>query len=577
MADSYQNEIPSEIQKTYSIWLDCADEEIVQELVELSNNSTQLIDSFHRDLAFGTGGLRAVIGAGPNRMNVHTVRKATQGLATYLLKHFDSPSVSIARDSRHMGMVFCQAAAEVLAANNIRVFLYPRIEPTPALSYAVRKLGCSAGICITASHNPAEYNGYKVYGEDGCQITTEAARAIQEAIDKVSIFDDVKRIDFDTALYRNLVAWIDDSVLDDYIDACLTASLGSAKGSLKVVYTPLHGAGLECVSSILGRVGINDFMVEPDQAIANGDFPTCPYPNPEIHEALKKGLYLAKNVSADLLLATDPDADRVGVAVFNQGSSALLSGNEVGILLLDYICTMRKNRGEDLRNLVVCTTIVSSSMADALSANYGFELRRTLTGFKYIGEQIGKLEKLGQIDRFAFGFEESYGYLAGTSVRDKDAVVASMLICEMARWHQQQGINLAVAMDSLYKKYGYYREKLTSITHPGIDGAKKIGNIMDGLRSNPPRTIAGRRVTRIVDYDDSVEMPICGGTGCPEQQMLPRSNVLEFQLESGYKLIIRPSGTEPKIKAYLFSKGNNSNEANAALEQLDIHTRELLS
>lgn len=564
------------VETEYERWVEHADE-LRDELQALQDDATAQRDAFYRDLAFGTGGLRGIIGAGPNRMNVYTVAKATQGLADYLKARFDEPCVAIARDSRNKGELFCQVAAGVLAANGVRALLYPRIEPTPALSFAVRDLGCSAGICMTASHNPAEYNGYKVYGPDGCQITTQAARDIQAAIDAVDVFDGVRRIGFAQALDEGLASWIGDDTLDRFIDACAAASLSDASGPLKLVYTPLHGAGLECVSRILERIGVRDVVVEPEQAVANGDFPTCPYPNPEVREALERGLALAAAEQADLLLATDPDTDRVGIAVVKDGQPMLLTGNEVGILLLDYVCEMRAARGEDVRDAVVCTTIVSSAMADALSADRGFELRRTLTGFKFIGEQIGLLEAVGQANRFAFGFEESYGYLAGTAVRDKDAVVASMLICEMARWHRVQGRDLVDAMRLLYERYGYYRNGLISISYPGAEGADRMAQITAGLRSQPPAEVAGLAVERMVDYKPGAPMPITGGRGDAEAQQLPGADVLEFQLAGGNKLLVRPSGTEPKIKAYLFVKAESAEAADALLSQLDAAARELLS
>lgn len=574
-------------QDEYVRWTNRADPQLQRELAALRADSKTLHDSFYRNLAFGTGGLRGVIGAGPNRMNVHTVAKATQGLADYLVRHFDEPSVAIARDSRCMGETFCRVAAGVLAANGVRAHLYPRIEPTPALSFAVRDLGCSAGICMTASHNPAEYNGYKVYGADGCQITTEAAREIQAAIDAVDVFDNVKRIDFDEAIGKGLVSWIGDDTLDRYIDACCAVSLADAygaleqshaqSGTLRVAYTPLHGAGLECVSKVLDRMDVCEIAVEPAQAVADGSFPTCPYPNPEVREALERGLAFAAETSSDLLLATDPDADRVGVAVVKQGEPVLLTGNEIGILLCDYVCNMREARGEDLRDLVVCTTIVSSAMADALSTDRRFELRRTLTGFKFIGEQIGLLEKAGQESRFAFGFEESYGYLTGTDVRDKDAVVASLLICEMACWYRARGMDLVDAMEALYEKYECYRNGLMSMEYPGAEGASKMTAIMEGLRSKPPAKLAGLAVECVVDYGSGVAMPIVGGRGDAEPQLLPCADVLEFQLEHGNKLLIRPSGTEPKVKAYLFAKGATAEEADGLLASLLLAAADLLA
>ncbi len=566
-----------DIQQAYRRWLDSVDESDRHALERVAEDPAAIEDAFYRDLSFGTAGLRGVIGMGTNRMNVYTVARATQGLATYLNANFDKPSVAICRDSRNMGEAFMQTAAGVLAANGIRACLYPRIEPTPALSFAVRDLGCAAGINITASHNPAEYNGYKVYGADGCQITSEAARDIQAAIDGCDTFDGVHKMPFDEALAAGLAQWIGEDTLDGFLEAVHAQSLDSEGGELSVVYTPLNGTGLECVTRILKTIGVHDVTVVPEQADPDGNFPTCPYPNPEMREALEKGLELCGSVHPDLLLATDPDADRVGIAVPHDGDYVLLTGNEVGVLLLDFACRMRRVRGEDLASKVAVTTIVSSTMVDALARELGFELRRTLTGFKYIGEQIALLESAGEADRYIFGFEESYGYLAGSHVRDKDAVVASMLICQMARWHRAQGRDLVDAMESLYQHYGYYVNKTISRSYPGAEGAQKMQQITSGLRSQAPATVAGMSVERVVDYSSQVEMPVVGGAaGAGERQTLPAADVIEFQLAGGNKLIVRPSGTEPKIKAYLFAKGATRAESEQVLAQLEQAAGEIL-
>ncbi|MBQ9042805.1 MAG: phospho-sugar mutase [Eggerthellaceae bacterium] len=567
------------IQTTYARWLDRADASLQPELAAMASDEKALQDAFYRDLAFGTGGLRGIVGAGPNRMNIHTIARATQGLADYLSTRYEKPSVAIARDSRRMGREFAETAAEVLAANGIRTLLYPRIEPTPALSWAVRDQACSAGICITASHNPAPYNGYKVYGADGCQITTQAAHDILAAINEVDTFDDPKRMPLADAEKAGLAQWIGDDALDRYIDATAVQSFADtaqAGEPLKVVYTPLHGAGLECVSRILDRIGV-DVVVDPVQSVPDGEFPTCPYPNPEVREALEHGLALCDEVHPDLLLATDPDTDRVGIAVPHEGEYVLLTGNEVGILLLDYVCEMRKRRREDLTDKIAITTIVSSAMADALAADRGFQLRRTLTGFKYIGEQIGFLEEGGQADRFMFGFEESYGYLAGAHVRDKDAVVASMLICEMARWHRAAGRNLVEAMQALYERYGFFKNGLVTVEYPGSEGAKRMGQIMSDLRTNSPASIAELAVESVVDYADGARMPVLNPTVSDETQELPPADVLEFRLEGGNKLIIRPSGTEPKVKAYAFAQAATDDEADELLASLQEAAQTLLS
>lgn len=559
--------------------------ELVAELQSMrtqldAGDATAVEDAFFQDLEFGTGGLRGMLGAGSNRMNVHTVAQATQGLANYLNAHFDNPSVAVAHDSRNKGEVFCETVAGVLAANGVKTYLYPRLEPTPALSFATRDLGCSAGINVTASHNPAAYNGYKVYGPDGCQITTQAAKDIQAAIAAVDVFGGVKSMAFADAVESGLASYIGEDTLDRFIDAVAASSqqveLADGTPDLKLVYTPLNGTGMECVGRILERIGLLDVTVVPEQAKPNGDFPTCPYPNPEIREALELGLKLTENLKADLLLATDPDADRVGIAVHHNGEDVLLTGNEVGVLLTDWLAERAAQQGLELGRKVVISTIVSTSMLDALAAERGFELRRTLTGFKYIGEQIGMLEAAGEANRYLFGFEESYGYLAGTHVRDKDAVVASMLICEMARDYKTRGMDLVDAMDALYQRLGYYRNLTVSLSYPGANGAAQMKAIMERLRTEAPTEVAGLAVEAVIDYAPGVAMPIVGGGETDAPQMLPSANVFELQLAGGHKLIVRPSGTEPKIKAYVFAKGATPQEANELTDAIEQAARELL-
>ena len=558
----------NEFELVFDQWAKLAREEDYAALDILHNDEVSFEDAFYRDLAFGTGGLRGKLGMGPNRMNVYTVGKATQGLADYLNEHFEDPSVALCRDSRHGGEEFVRCAAEVLAANDIRALLYPRIEPTPALSFAVRDLGCSAGINITASHNPAEYNGYKVYGPDGCQITVEAAHEIQAAIDATDIFEGVKRIPFDEGLESGLISHIGEDTLDRYCDAVLGQSTGADCSGLSVVYTPLNGTGLECVSRILERIGVTDVSVVPEQAEPDGDFPTCPYPNPEIREALSKGLDLCESVKPDLLLANDPDADRVGIAVPHDGGYTLLSGNEVGLLLLDFMARRAEAAGKDMSREVAMTTIVSAPMADDLACEHGFELRRTLTGFKFIGEQVGLLERRGREGDFLFGFEESYGYLTGSYVRDKDAVVASMLICEMASAYRAEGLGLYEAMERLYGRYGYWGNNLLSVKYEGPEGADKMAAIMAGLRREGLAEVAGLAVESFTDYSTSAPMPVVNPLPGEEPQTLPASDVLEFRLASGSRVLIRPSGTEPKIKAYVFGKGATREEADAVTASL---------
>lgn len=532
-------------------------------------DSEKLSDAFYRSLAFGTAGLRGTLGVGTNRMNVYTVAQASQGLATYLNAHFENPTVAIARDSRNKGEDFVKAAAGVLAANGIKSFVYPRIEPVPTLSYATRDLKCSAGICVTASHNPAQYNGYKVYGPDGCQIANEAADEIQNTINQTDIFNGVKRMDFDEALEKGLVEWTPDAVLDRFIDAVASQSIGTKPNpDFSVVYTPLNGTGMECMHRILERVGIKNVTVVPEQANPDGNFPTCPYPNPEFREALERGLELCDKVHPDLMLATDPDADRMGVAVPHDGDYKLLTGNEMGILLIDWLTRMKAEAGEDITRKVAVTTIVSTAMPDAIARAKGFEVRRVLTGFKNIGGQMDQLVEAGEGDRFLLGFEESYGYLVGLHARDKDAIVASMLTCEMAAWYAERGKDLYEAMEALYQEYGYYLNGVVNVQFPGEAGAGKMSAIMTGLRENPPAQIAGLPVEGVVDYKTDVEMPVVGGDGSTPAQLLPKSNVLEYRLGEGVKVIVRPSGTEPKIKAYLFSKGATREESQALNDRL---------
>ena len=551
-----------------------SDEELAAELAEMkkaadAGNDSAAVDAFFQDLAFGTAGLRGTLGAGTNRMNIYTVGRATQGFADYLNANFESPSVAIARDSRNKGELFVQVTASILAANGIVAHVYPKISPVPTLSFAVRDLGCSGGICMTASHNPAAYNGYKAYGPDGCQITSEAAKAISASIANTDAFSGVKTMGFDEAVASGMVRWIDDAVLERYYDAVLSKSVSSlsaeqvAEAPLKLVYTPLNGTGLIPVTTVLERAGITDITVVPEQREPNGDFPTCPYPNPEIREAMQKGIDLCEEVHPDLLLATDPDADRVGVACKDGDDYTLLTGNEMGVLLLDYIARMRSERGEDLSDKVAVTTIVSSAMVDALAAEYGFELRRCLTGFKYIGDIITELSDAGQVDRFIFGFEESYGYLSGDHVRDKDAVNASLLICQMAQDYKLRGMNLAQAMRALYEKHGWWLNRTVSVSFPGAAGAETMRGIMAKLREQAPSELAGRAVEAVVDYEGGVNG-------------LPSANVVEFDVEGGNKVIVRPSGTEPKIKLYVFAKDADRAAADALLDALEAAGRELL-
>ena len=532
-------------------------------------------DAFYRDLAFGTGGLRGKLGLGPNRMNSYTVGKATQGLADWLNANLEGPTVALCRDTRRGSEEFVCRSASVLAANGIKTYMYERVEPTPALSFAVRELGCSAGVNITASHNPAAYNGYKVYGADGCQITVAMAEAIQAAIDAVDPFEDVRAMSYDEAVAGGLALTIDESVIEKFVDLAAAQATGVDCSGLRVAYTPLHGVGLECVSRALAKIGVTDVHVVEEQAVQDGDFPTCPYPNPEVREALGLGLELCEETKADLLFATDPDCDRLGIAVPHGGEYRLLSGNEVGLLLLDMLAERAAERGEDLSRGVAVTTVVSAPMADDLASSYGLELRRTLTGFKFIGEQIGLLESQGREADFLFGFEESYGYLAGTHARDKDAVVASVLVCELAAHWKARGLDLYEAMQRLYAEHGFWASALLSKTYEGPEGAADMAAIMAGLRANPPAEVAGLPVDQVVDYAEGAEMPAVNPSD-PEPQRLPPADVLELRLAGGSRAIVRPSGTEPKVKAYVFAKAATMEGADSLLASISAEVESIL-
>lgn len=547
------------------------DPDLQSELSAIENDAEAIQDRFYRDLAFGTGGLRGVIGAGTNRMNIYTVRKATQGLANYVKEAFSEPSVAISYDSRIKSTDFAKAAAEVLAANGVKVHIYTELKPTPMLSFAVRALHCSAGIMVTASHNPAKYNGYKAYGSDGCQMTIDAADAVLAKINALDIFNDVKHMPFDEALAAGMISYIGDDVIEDYFRNVLAQGINTdlcAKSGLKIVYTPLNGTGNKPVRTILNRIGIQEVTVVKEQENPDGNFTTCPYPNPEIREALQLGLQYCDQVKPDLLLATDPDADRVGIAVPDgKGGYALFSGNEVGAMLLEYICEQRIQKGTMPKHPVAVKTIVTTDIVEAICKAYGVDLIEVLTGFKFIGEQIGFLEAKGEEDRYIFGFEESYGYLAGSYVRDKDAVVASMLICEMAAYYRTKGISMMQARENLYQKYGVYVHAQHSFTFEGESGMIRMQNIMEHLRTHRPEQIDNLKVIQFADYEKQVSIDLT--TGTETAITLPQSNVLSFTLEQGAKVIIRPSGTEPKIKAYYTTTATTEAEAAAKKDELD--------
>lgn len=549
-------------QKEYERWLntDLEDADLRPELAGIEGNDDEIKERFALALKFGTAGLRGVLGAGTNRMNIYVVRQATQGLANWVKTQGGSQTVAISYDSRLKSDVFAKTAAGVLAANDIQVRIYDALMPVPALSFATRYYKCNAGVMVTASHNPAKYNGYKAYGPDGCQLTDDAAAVVYEEIQKTDVLTGAKYMSFAEGVEKGLIHFVGDDCKKALYDAIESRQVRSGlckTAGLKLVYSPLNGSGLVPVTQVLKDIGVTDITIVPEQEYPNGYFTTCSYPNPEIFEALELGLNLAKEKGADLMLATDPDADRVGIAMkCPDGSYELVSGNEVGVLLLDYICAGRIEKGTMPENPVAVKSIVSTPLADAVAKHYGVELRNVLTGFKWIGDQIAKLEADGEVDRFIFGFEESYGYLAGPYVRDKDAVIGSMLICEMAAYYRSIGSSLKQRMEEIYSEYGRYLNKVDSFEFPGLTGMDKMASIMQGLRDNPPTEIGGVKVVKATDYKKTEE------TG------LPAANVLIYSMEDGATVIVRPSGTEPKIKTYFTTLGKDLAEAQAKKDQL---------
>lgn len=566
------------IKEKYSLWCEKAigDSDLIEELKAIEGDDAAISDAFYKDLEFGTGGLRGVIGAGTNRMNIYTVGKASQGLAAYVNSVTENGKIAVAYDSRIKSDVFAKAAASIFAANGIKVYIYPELMPTPMLSFAVRKLGCDAGVVVTASHNPSKYNGYKAYGSDGCQLGLEAADYVLSIMNSVDIFEGVKTTDFDNAVKEGKIEFIGEDVIEDYLNCVAACRVTPEIGfdDLKVIYTPLHGSGNKPVRRILDKIGVKNVTVVKEQELPNGNFPTAPYPNPEIRQSFECALALAESVDPDLLLATDPDCDRVGIAVLSEGEYKLLSGNDVGALLLDFVLSRRTANGTLPKNPIAVKTIVSTELCRKIAAEYGCELIDVLTGFKFIGEQIGILEEKGEEERYVFGFEESYGYLGGTYVRDKDAVIASMLICEMAAFYKAKGINLVDALDNLYKKHGYFLCAQRSFVCEGESGMNKIKGIMEDIRNNRPAVIDGEKVIKFDDYDASVSYDMVNGTAI--EITLPSSNVICCYMEDGSSLIVRPSGTEPKIKLYIGSAGVTEEKATEKLESLTAAGTKLL-
>ena len=549
-------------QDEYERWLqaDLQDVDLKTELQNIKGDDDAIKERFAVALKFGTAGLRGTLGAGTNRMNIWVVRQATQGVADWVKTQGGTQTVAISYDSRLKGWNFARDAAGVLAANGIHVRIYDELMPVPALSFATRYYHCNAGIMVTASHNPAKYNGYKAYGPDGCQMTDEAADIVYQQIQKTDVLTGAKYMSFAEGVNKGLIQFVEDdckNALYEAIEARQIRPGIAATSGLKLVYSPLNGTGLVPVTRVLNDIGIHDITIVPEQEYPNGYFTTCSYPNPEILDALKKGLELAEQTGADLMLATDPDADRVGIAMkCPDGSYELVTGNEMGVLLLDYICAGRIEQGTMPAKPVAVKSIVSTPLANAVAEHYGVELRETLTGFKWIGDQIAQLEAAGEVDRFILGFEESYGYLAGPYVRDKDAVIGSMLICEMAAYYRSIGSSIKQRLEDIYKEYGRYLNKVDSFEFPGLSGMDKMAGIMSGLRTNPPKDFAGKKVVKVMDYTK------------PEETGLPAANVLIYSLDDGSTVVVRPSGTEPKIKAYYTTLGKDLAEAEAEKEKL---------
>ncbi|MBE6739011.1 MAG: phospho-sugar mutase [Ruminococcaceae bacterium] len=566
------------IKEKYNLWLERAvkDNDLIEELRRISNDDEAISDRFYKDLEFGTGGLRGEIGAGTNRMNVYTVGKATQGLAQYVNSVNKNGKVAIAYDSRNKSDIFARTTAEILAANGIKVYIYKELMPTPMLSFAVRYFGCDAGVVITASHNPAKYNGYKAYGRDGCQLNLEASNYVLSIMNKVDTFDGVKSVNFEEALKEGKIEYIGQNVIDAYLDEVQKCSVSSDidLSGLNVIYTPLHGSGNKPVRAVLQRIGIKNVTVVSEQELPNGDFPTAPYPNPEIKQAFELALKLAEEINPDLLLATDPDCDRVGIAVKHNGKYRLMTGNDVGALLFNYVLIRRKANGTLPKNPIAVKTIVTTELCRKIAKEHDCELRDVLTGFKFIGEQIGILEKSGEENRYIFGFEESYGYLAGSYVRDKDAVVASMLICEMVAYYKREGKTLIDVLENIYNKHGYYYCSQKNYTFEGESGMKKIASIMENLRVNPPKEILGSVIVKINDYSAAVSKDVINNKETAID--LPKSNVLGFYSEDGSSFLVRPSGTEPKIKFYLNSVAKTADECKDKLTKLEELTKTFL-
>lgn len=560
-------------QKLYEIWTKNAtqDPDLIPELIAAEGNEELITDMFYRELEFGTAGLRGVIGAGTNRMNVYTVGRATQGIADYINSITKNGKVAIAYDSRIKSELFAKTTAAVFAANGIKAYIYPELMPTPMLSFAVRHLGCDAGVVITASHNPAKYNGYKAYGPDGCQLNVEASKFVFSYIEKTDFFSGIKFMDYEEGLASGKIEYIGDNTIEAFLNNGLSQSISKGvfdNSDFSVIYTPIHGTGNKPVRKILDMAGVKNITVVKEQELPDGNFTTAPYPNPELSQPFECALKLAEELQPDILLGTDPDCDRVGIAVLKDGKYQLMTGNQVGVLLLDYALSRRKELGTLPENPVAVKTIVTTDLCCSIAEKYGCELRNVLTGFKFIGEQIAGLEEIDHPERYILGFEESYGYLFGTFVRDKDAVTASLLICEMACYYRNNGKTLFDRLEEIEKEHGFYINNQSSYTFEGQAGMNTMAAIMAGLKQEPPKSIAGYYVTEVKDYSKSVATNLL--TGKTAEIKLPKSDVIELRLENGCSLIVRPSGTEPKIKIYISAIGRTKQESEAICKKLKL-------
>lgn len=566
----------NDVKSLYELWLKktADDAEINAELIAINGNEEEIIDRFYRNLEFGTAGLRGVLGAGTNRMNTYTVCQATQGLADYLNSRIENPSVAIGYDSRINSDIFARQCAEVLAANGVKVCIFPTLMPTPMLSYAVRRLKCSSGIVITASHNPSKYNGYKCYDPSGYQMTDEAALATYGFIRKADMFEDIKRIPFDSAMEKGLIEYISDEIVEEFYALVMQRPINPDARDLKIIYTPLNGTGNIPVRTILERAGFKNVRVVKEQEMPDGKFPTCPYPNPEIRQVFECALEMTKEEKADLLLATDPDCDRVGIAVLTGDEYVLLSGNDVGVLLAEYMLSARKEKGTLPENSLMTKSFVSTPLINRVAAKYGCRVVDVLTGFKYVGEFISNLEKTGDENRFIMGFEEAYGYLIGTHVRDKDAVSASLMVCEMAAYYKSKGKTLVDVLDDIYAEFGFYVDRLYNFVFEGASGMVKMAEIMTETRKNPPKELAGLKVLEVYDFDKGTITDTV--TGEEREIGLSKSNILAYTLPDGNFAIVRPSGTEPKIKVYITGCDKTKEGAEKLAENLGEAMKALL-